>query len=311
MEFLIAVSTESIMESLIFVSLASSRAHARDVLLLAATLRRFGGELSNASLWMLFPAGAEKLAVHQLEALNQLNVRVVLFRLDERLRRFPFAAKVQAAAAAEREARKRDLLVWMDRDTLVLNEPGAFRLPAGTTLGYRPVHHRLIGLAWDTPRDAFWQLIDAHCQVPHDRFFPMTTHAGEQIQPYFNAGSFVVRPDLGLLRAWWDRFQSACRLAALAPFLEQDPRYAIFLHQAIFTGVLLHTLKQTDMRALHPWINYPLHLHREVPPALRPSLVDDLVTARYEDIFDTPDWRDELPLSEELAAWLAAQPRIE
>ena len=47
------------------------------------------------------------------------------------------------------------------------------------------------------------------------------------------------------------------------------------------------------------------------PPELRPGALTDLVTARFEDIFDHPDWDVELPVPEDLRTWLLQQPRLQ
>ena len=299
------------MHTMIFATLAGSDRDARDVLLLAASLRRFGGALAAYPLWMLFPTDGERLSVHVTERLAREKVRVVPFDLAPEAGVFPFGGKVRAAAAAETLARgQAALLAWFDRDTLVLNGPAELLLPADKSLGYRPVHHRLVGPAWEAPRDPFWQLIDRHCQVPVDHIFPMTTHVGEEIQPYFNAGCFVVRPEQRLLGQWWNRFESARRRYDFAAFIDADARYGLFLHQALFTGVLLHALTPSAMEELSVRVNYPLHLHDEIRPARRPVTFDALITARHEQLFDRPGWRERLPFSEPVLTWLSAQPRI-
>jgi hypothetical protein len=165
----------------------------------------------------------------------------------------------------------------------------------------------LLGVPWGEEPDAFWKLIYRGCQVPAGVDFAMVTHVGESIQPYFNAGAFVVRPERGLLAGWWDAFQSSYRAPAFQSFYEGDRRYAIFMHQAVFTGTILSALEQNEMQELSSAINYPLHLHEEIPPNLRAKRVDDLVTVRYEDLFDEPGWETKLPFSEELVGWIEAQ----
>ena len=294
------------MHTMVFATLAGSDRDARDVLLLAASLRRFGGALSAYPLWMLFPPMASGSPCTLPSAWPARKCASCHSTWRRRRGRFRLAEKCGAAAAAETLARgQAALLAWLDRDTLVLNGPAELLLPADKSLGYRPVHHRLVGPAWDAPRDSFWQLVDRHCQVPVDHIFPMTTHVGEEIQPYFNAGCFVVRPEQRLLGQWWNRFESARRRYDFAAFIEADARYGLFLHQAIFTGVLLHALTPSAMEELSARVNYPLHLHDEVRPARRPVTFDALITARHEQLFDRPGWRERLPFSEPFLKWLS------
>ena len=57
------------------------------------------------------------------------------------------------------------LLVWLDEDTVFLQDPEEFDLPEGIRLGYRPVMHRNIGLRMDEPIDAFWERVYADLSV--------------------------------------------------------------------------------------------------------------------------------------------------
>jgi hypothetical protein len=243
--------------------------------------------------------------------LAQSGARFIPFEPDPAVFEFPFAAKVMAAAFLEAQAQgEAERLVYMDRDTIVLQEPAEFLIPAGQVLGYRPVHHRLIGSAWDQAVDPFWKLVYEVCNVPLDHLFPMVTHAGERIRPYFNAGVYSIRPERGLLAQWRDLFFNCYRLPQFNAYYEKDQLYAIFIHQAIFTGILLQNLKADEMLEFSPKINYPLHLQEDIPPDQRPALIDELVTVRYERIFDESGWA-RFAMSENLKNWLEAQPRLQ
>ena len=298
------------MQNLIFSTLAVPGNSELDTLLLAASLRSFGGALASNPLWVLVPAQLGSLSDDTHKKLAQLDARVIPLEVDPGLLKFPFATKVAAAAAVEMQAQgQTERLVFMDRDTIVLGEPSELLIPPGISLGYRPVHHQLIGSTWDSALDAFWRLIYQVCAVPEENLFPMQTHTGELIRPYFNAGVYVIRPENELPSQWLETFLECYREPQFKDFYQQDQRYAIFMHQAIFTGVLLHHLKSEQVLELSPKINYPLHLHDDIPVNQRPATIDDLVTVRYENIFDQPDWM-QLPITNTLKNWLMTQPRV-
>jgi len=237
-----------------------------------------------------------------------LNTTVVPCKVDEEILRFPFALKVQIASIVEQKLNgKTEFLTWLDSDTLVLNEPRELILAPGKVFGYRPVHHRLIGPAWDKPLDRFWTLLYEACGISPNNNFPMYTHTGEKIRPYFNAGAFTVRPEKGLLSQWWLFFQKLYRVPTFTFFYEQDNRYAIFMHQAVLAGILLKMLNREEFQELSPKVNYPLHLHNEIPVELRPRTINELTTVRYEDVFQEPDWQSTLPIDEPLLSWLKGQ----
>jgi hypothetical protein len=138
----------------------------------------------------------------------------------------------------------------------------------------------------------------------------MRTYTGEQIFPYFNAGFYITRPEIGLLDQWRDMFMKWYRQPQFKAYYEKDRLYTIFIHQAIFTGVILKNLELDELYELSPKINYPLHLHDDIPTHQRPALIDELITARYENIFDETDWK-QLPFSNSLKSWLISQPRLQ
>lgn len=280
-------------------------------LMMANSLRTFGGSLQDSPIWFLVPSGMEHFSEPTQQEIASLDIQIHPFRVTPELIQFPFAAKVMAAAQGENIARTlTESLVWLDTDNIILRQPNELCLPAGKSLAYRPVHHKLIGLPWDGPLDAFWELLFRSCHVPAERLFPMLTHTGERIKPYFNAGTFVTNPTNGLLKLWRDIFLDLYQKMELKAWYQTNELYAIFIHQAIFTGVILQALSLEEIHELSPWINYPLHLHHEIPSEIRAASLRELTTLRYENIFDTPDWRSDLPILVPLTTWLDHQPLV-
>jgi hypothetical protein len=276
--------------------------------LLARSLRAFGGSLAEAPLTAYTRDDADAASPAVLAALADARAEVLPLAAPEALARLPYGDLACAAAAAEERAEGRQgLVVWMCSDTLVLGELAPLVLEEGKRLGCRPVHHRLIGPLWGEPLDPFWQLLYERCGVGEARPFPMTTCTEmDPIRPYINAGLLVARPGEGLLRAWRDELARVASDAVFAEYLARGWQHRVFLHQAVLTAALLARLDRRDWQVLPPAVNYPLHLHRDVPPAWRPAALEDLVTARYDDLAET-GWRTALPAREPLASWLREQ----
>jgi hypothetical protein len=278
----------------------------REAIVLAESIRSFAGRFADSLIYAMLPTGLGDLAHETQVRLAQSEVTLLPFNLAAETQGFPFAAKVQAAAKAEKQAqRQTNNLVWMDVDSIVIRQPDAFVLENGQVVGYRPVDHKLIGSSNNEPIDEFWKLIYERCQVPSEHAFRMMTSVDEQlIRPYFNAGMLVVRPSFGLLQAWETDFLNLFLEACFQPFYEQQRLYRIFMHQAVLTGTILRAFKKLSLQLL-PWqVNYPLHMHSSYPVDRRPSVINELVSCRYDTFFQNENWRGNFPVAEPLREWI-------
>lgn len=292
------------MSELTFAFLIAPGPLAQQGLLLARSIRAFGGAWANAPIVTAVPTTARPLDPAVRTALDKLHVTQHAFTVAEEVRQFPFATKVFAAAEVEAAA-DTAVLTWMDTDSLLLNPPKPLLPAQGKQLGYRPVDHTLIGSRWDQSISPFWQQIYADCNVDSGKLWPIMTSVDEvQIRPYFNAGMLVVRPEIGLLQAWRDDFNRLFRQPAYTPFYQQDTRYTIFMHQAVLAGTLLRRLRQPQTTQLSHRINYPLHMHTIYPQPRRVDRLNDLISCRYDTLADDPEWYGRFPMSDSLQHWL-------
>jgi hypothetical protein len=277
-----------------------------EALMLADSVRTFGGRLSAAPLWGLAGGLSDRISAACREGLAELQVQLASFGIEPAAQEFPFGTKVHAAAAAESLLQGNvDLLVWMDCDSLVVQEPAALVLDQEHHLGYRPVDHTLIGSPFGESADEFWNATYEICAVPAGRVFPMTTSVDRQtIRPYFNAGLLTVRPERGLLREWQSNFRRVFPDPFFEPFYARSALYRIFLHQAILAGTILGTMERSEIQELPRTVAYPLHMHDRYPEEERPSSLDEAITCRYDQFFDDEGWANTIRMSGRLRSWL-------
>ena len=278
-------------------------------LLLTRSIRAFAGIYDSAPVQVLFPTKGVELSPDTTAELKNLAVQLLPFEVEPQALAFPFGAKVFAAAAAEKYAvGQSDLLVWLDTDSIVIQEVTDLVIDDNKALGYRPVDHTLIASRYAEPVDNYWQLIYLKCAVPDDQIFPMTTSVDMvTIRPYFNAGMLVTRPESGVLRQWADTFNRLYRLPIFPPFYQQNELYQIFFHQAVLSGVILTSVEQEALHTLPHLVNYPLHMHADYPAERRPATMNELVTCRYDTAFQNADWRGTITVDEPLKSWLEDQ----
>jgi hypothetical protein len=282
------------MNTFIFACSAVAGHTEREALMLAKSIRAFGGKYSQSPIWILLPESEVPIVGDTIDRLVSLDIRLVPFKSRLPLTEFPFARKVAAAATAEALAGGHtEFLVWMDSDSLILQEPTPLLLPAGASLGIRPVDHTLIGSVYDQPADPFWDLVYARCGVSPGLVYPVTTTIDRiQIRAYFNAGLIGIRPEKGLFQTWalfFDKLHSDPEFEAL---FQQNTLYRIFFHQAVLAGAVLSLLRSDEILEYPPQVNYPLHMHTRVPGDQKLSLLYNLVTCRYDTFFEQANWRE-------------------
>lgn len=278
-------------------------ANLREAALLAKNLVRFSGHFNECLHWVFELPTAQKGA--EVLPSNPNFIRFVPTIPDE-AGGFPFANKVFIAAEAEQLAEESlaPQLVWMDTDTLVMKEPQALILKEGVKIAIAPVHIQNISSRMDQASDGFWQLIYSHCHVSKNHIFQMSTVVDKvQIRPHFNAGLISVNPNMGILRRWRDNFAGLYQDPRMQEFFQQDERYKIYLHQAVLAATILNLCKRDEIKLLPNEYNFPLHLLDRMDEKSKPAFLNELVTARYEDLDET-GWQTALPVKEPFKSWL-------
>lgn len=274
-----------------------------NALLFVESIREFAGDLSQVPIWCYVPENDVQITSKVKDRLQVLDVHLLPF---SEFQKFPFLGHAQAASMAEsRSIGQADVLVWLTSNTVILQEPTEFFLQDGKSLGYRPVHHALIGSRYDEPLDSFWKNIYEHCNVQEESVFPMKTHVEEtEVRPYFNAGSLITRPESGLFKTHYESFIELYQKPEFREFYKKDERYAIFFHQALLSGIILSKFENSDLVQLRPSYNYPLHLFAEDRTKESPSSIDKLVTFRHEGFHTDQHWESKIPAGERLKQWL-------
>jgi hypothetical protein len=292
-------------EKTAFLTYAASPDQERAALILLRSLRAFGGSLARAPFFVarvdprnwrpgaLLKAGAALIAVPPAPGAPP----------------YPFMAKVLALAAAEKQLQgKYRTVVYLDAETIILNEPSAWVLAAGKSVAIRPVHLvNQVGVGSDQPLDTYWNGIYQHLGGLPAARPPLRSLVDEQdIQPYYSCVIMAFDPALGLMAQWK---KAALELMADKTFQEtacQDQRHRIFLHQAVLSALLNLRLPPARIEVPGPLANYPMSLHNRVSAGLQPRSLD-AVTCLYVDSLwqNRPDWWRELPAGEKIAAFLS------
>ncbi|MDD4051216.1 MAG: hypothetical protein PHR28_04870 [candidate division Zixibacteria bacterium] len=269
---------------IIFATYASDDQALYWALVMAESIRQFGGDMRNAPIWVYRPEGQPDIDSMQRKKQETLAVILKTIPIPEDAQGAWFAGKVNASAAAETDAEgKGIILAWLDPDEIFVKEPKEFLLPDSVSFGYRPVMHKLIGSLYSEPPDEFWSRVYARLSVPESAVFPVVSPLDQlTLRAYFNAGILIVRPERGLLRRWPGCFRTLYSDSVFAEWCRTDQLRAIFLHQAALAGDVLTLLKQSETMDLPSTYNYPAYFHDRYPAETKPKSLDDVVMFRHE-----------------------------
>ena len=293
------------MESLIYAF--CSGVTSPETLILVESIREFGGEFSDCPIWLFTKKTQTELPADLLSILEQHSVEIYTLDLDPEIVDFSFVNHVYAAAKAEKMAlNKTENLVFLGTNSLFFDSPEKFLLKEGINLGYRPVHHKLIGSLYHEPIDYFWSLIYQKCDVKQDKSFPMQTHVdGQILRPYISSGCLVVNPKRGFFKVWWENYRIIHKEPVFKEFYEKYDLYEIFIHQAVLSAVMLSELEKNEIEELPFEYNYPINLYHESLEEFKPKNFEKLVTARYylEKIVEEDEF-NKIPFTESMKSWL-------
>ena len=302
--FMLAAASLSA-EKVAFLTYVDAPAQEKAAAILLQSLRTFGDSLAKAPFFVaqidvnawqsgpLLKAGASLIAVPAAPDAPP----------------YPFLAKVLALAAAEAQLQKKfQTVVYMDAETVILNEPSAWVPTAGKSMAIRPVHLvNQVGVNSDQPLDDYWKGIYGHLgQLPAARP-PLRSLVDQQdIHPYYSCVIMAFNPALGLMAQWKG---ASLALMADKTFQEtacQDPRHRIFLHQAVLSALLNLRLPPERIEVPGHLANYPMPLNDRVPAALRPQSLDVVACLYVDKLWQTRlDWWRDLPANEKIAAFLS------
>lgn len=276
----------------------------RKAILLIESLRQFGGPLRDAPVFVAFAGGAGPL----VERLHRPGVILVPLESTPLARSYPFAWKVGAAAQFEKLlAGKVPTLVWFDPECLVVAPPDQLLLRDQAGVAVRPVHlANAVGLPEGAPLDGYWEAIHKATGAPREKIPVIQSFVdGKKLQAYYNLQIYSVKTDLGLLTSWWNLL---ARLVGNNRFQAQyntDPLHQVFLHQALFSSLLVAQLGPERIRLLPAEYSYPWHLHKQVPAPRQAASLNKLRTVVLDRLWEQdPLWLFSIPMDEPLSQWL-------
>jgi hypothetical protein len=233
---------------------------APEALLLIASIRNFGGRFSDCCIYTFNPRGLGALEPPSYADLRSYGVVHSDETLNRTYQSYPQANKLFAAAHAE-ELATEDILVFLDSDSVILNEPAGFWLSEDVMAAATPVWLPGIGsLGPQDPAHAFWHTARRVCGIACEPPYVRTRLTQEDVEFYCNGGLLAARRSARIFSRWLECFEQLSSAAAIRKMLTlddtgYDPKF--FLEQAALAIALMPLAAKVLL--LDERYNCPLH----------------------------------------------------
>jgi hypothetical protein len=272
-------------ETTIYTCIESGRLEP-EVVLMARTLRAFGGRFAQCPMLAIQPRSGPSIASSTLRELHKLQVTYIKRPLQHRFSWLGFANKPQAAVIADELARTKHV-VWLDADVLVVSEPTALDAPQHDVQEVLACVEEL-GPVSTGPGDRFepfWQALADGAGLPEGVPFVTAGPSGKRIRLQFNSGVFRFHRGSGFAQRYLELFE---KLYSLRVMPKDDP--TMFLHEQIIFSIAAASWRG-GFAALDPHYNFHAEPMYEAlyPPAHyeRAVLLHWHGSLRMEDFRDT------------------------
>jgi hypothetical protein len=288
-----------------FFTLVRSSADASNAKILIESLREFGGWLSNSQFWVFLSNRFS--SPPELQDLPHVDFFPV--EIETEHSKYILGDKVYVCAQAEKMAavRQIEIIVWMSAHSMICKPPDLFDLGCNHDAALRAVHIKNIGSPIDEPINPFWQAVYSKIALHEPARSVISLVDGLSIRPYFNTHLFSLRTDIHLLGGWSKLFYDLITDSDFQDRYCQDIEHQIFLHQAVFSTLILKVINWNRVRQLPTSYSYPLHLHHRVPVRQRAQSLNEQVCPVYEGQFEYPVSLNGLKVNEPLKTWLSSR----
>jgi len=270
------------------------------VVLLFRSIRKYAGQYKDVPIYSFQPRQGAPLNKNTLKIFEELCVVHNREILNTEFEDYPVSNKIFACARAE-EVLTEEILVFLDSDTVIVNDPTDFALPKGVLAAARPVETKNLGSTGrKDPNDEYWRKMYAICDVPEGPFIE-TSVGQKRIRAYWNAGLIVVLRSAGLFQQWKQDFFTLIEAKHI-------PRKVFFMDQLALAATFARVPNRVRIYDLR--YNYPLAKRPLLPMPYRAYDFEDLIHIHYHRWFNKPGFLDMLkpPLNSqsEIYEWISA-----
>jgi hypothetical protein len=292
--------------SIAFIACVESGNLENQALLLFRSIRKYAGRFKESPIYSFQPRNGPPLNKNTIKAFEELCVEHNTELLNTHYDHYPIGNKIFASARAE-EIKKEDILVFLDTDTVILNEPADFDIPADIAVAVRPVDSKNNGSTGpEDSNDSYWQRLYSICGVPEGQYVT-TTIDNRRIRAFWNSGLIAVRRSECLFQQWKDNFIKLMKAGHIPKERITRKERLTFMDQLALAPTLTNVSER--LKILNYRYNYPLPKRPLMVKPYRDTALEDLIHVHYHRWFNKPDFlsllRPKLNTGSEVFKWIS------
>jgi hypothetical protein len=189
-----------------------------EVLLLAESLREFGGRWADVPMIAVRPRRGPALATETVNRLKQLNVQLVDRLLNNEVPWWNMANKAAAMRYVEQHASTR-CVTWMDGDMIVLREPEEFAPAPGADFVARAGEARDVASSGSDDKADYWHRMCAVFGLRFDEFDEIISWPDRKaIKAYWQGGIFTYAKEAKLGARHYEVYTTMLRTPIASKF---------------------------------------------------------------------------------------------
>jgi hypothetical protein len=280
-------------------------------ILLCRSIRKFAGSYRDNPIHAFSPREGFHVSEKTAKTLSDLNVEIHQITLNKDFPHYPIGNKIFTCAYAETHFNY-DTIVFLDSDTIIINEPSAINLPKQFDVAVRPVDSVNRGSTGKGSRhEDYWLKMYSILDVNPGPMVRTVTD-NSLIRAYFNAGLIITRTNQNIFSKWKANFiklMSVNHVTSGGILNNMDQ-----LSLAGTLAINFDKVKILDWR-----YNYPFGKRPILPKYLAEKQLEDLVHVHYHRWFHHPHFLDStqppINLNGKVAKWLRSylplEPKID
>ncbi len=253
--------------------------------MLIESIRQFGGRFKDVPIYSYQPRKGLRVTKATLSFFEKHQVNYIDIPLNINHTDYALANKIYVCAHAEKHLDS-EILVFMDSDSVVWQEPTAFYEMGNHDVAMIPVF-RKIGLAVIENDEAYlyWKKIQEVLKISLNQYVH-TIVDHQRILAYYNSGLIVVKRSANYFQLACDNFEQLWQRDA--SFFKHR-----FLEQSNFSATLLAS--DFNFLQLGKGYNYPLKHHGNVKnPMYSLETLDEVITGHYTVLFKKAGYKNPL-----------------